>query len=665
VDDNGARAVLEDRPESPARGPQGQAKTGTASGEWSLLAAPWLQEGFAYGFRSPSVLFTVRPSEMSAAKFAIAANRILAPMETCSPLVEAGAPLPPAAASGSSDIVEQFLALLDRINALANLPLDATAKPIARDAGASICVVPTLLLGLPVMGELIPLLIAAINSKGPLDKKTVQRFTALFDRLAKANYPSGNGPRLARAANQLGIATTQLPGFVSQFGIGRNSIMMDSSSADGTSVVAVRLARNKSNTSQLLKRFRLPVAQHIVASSADEAVAAAERIGWPVVVKPLNLDGGVGVRADLRTESELRAAFETAKEYAKVVMVEKHYAGVDHRFQVVGDKIIWQIAKLPGGVTGNGRDTIERLVEIANRDPRRGTGKRSTMKLLVLDDEAKQLLARDGMSTTTVPSAGSFVQLRRTSNVNNGGEIVDVDAHPENLKLAVRAAKALRLDIAGVDIICPDITRPWQEVGAIISEVNGRPDLGGFEPRVWADLLRELVPNGGRIPVIAFLGASEAERLAQETAGILSKNGFTVGLHTRQGSRIGDEWLDRGNLASLQGSQGLVSDKTVDAIVLGSIEASAVRTGLAMPEIDLAVFTGEPLLNANGQPMENTGMVVLLLRMIEPHCKNLVSLASGDALTAQLRAALQQAKTRLRLIARETLFNQISALRRR
>lgn len=393
--------------------------------------------------------------------------------------------------------------------------------------------------------------------------------------------PGGLAPvtlRFAHAAVARGMPVMARPGAVIQIGWGRNGLGMYGSFSGRTSNLATRWARIKAVTKELLADACLPVPRGVLLHSAERLEKAAAQMGWPLVVKPNALDQGALVVANITSMGVLHKAFSAALPESKEgVIVEQHVQGDDHRLLVVGGRLLMATRRVNGGVTGDGISTISELVEKENLNPLRGTHKRNIMIRLDLDGEALEYLKDQGLTPSSVPEMGVFVPLRRTANISTGGTAVDVTdvIHPDNRVLAERAAQVVGLDIAGVDFICPDICRSWQEVGGAICEVNAQP---GLRPHWLSDPARDI--NGemldwlfpghrSRIPVALVLGgttaAESAHRLHQAwgsdpalKVGIASARGVWVG-----GDRVSDDARSR-----LRGPRALLVEPGLDAAIM-------------------------------------------------------------------------------------------------
>lgn len=455
------------------------------------------------------------------------------------------------------------------------------------------------------MAELV---VATLNwlqayEPGPDDQAVLpasERLTRAVQSLRAYAAHGSNVPRFVRAAHGLHIPTMALSGGVIQYGLGRQARWLDSSFTDQTPTIAAKLARNKVWAAKLLAQAGLPVPEHLAVNSGDEAVVAAQRLGYPVVVKPANLDGGLGVAAGLECDEEVRQAFAKARQHSAQILVEKHVFGKDYRLTVFQDEVIWSIERVPAGVWGDGRSTVAELVQVVNADPKRGEGVHAPLKRLVLDDEALALLLKQGADAQTVLQQGQFLRLRRTANVASGGQPVAVHerVHPDNARLAVRAAQALGLDVAGIDLLIEDVSRSWRDCGSnvAICEVNGQPNLGQTTAaHLYGQILGKLVKGRGRVPCVLILGAAAPEVWLSAFEAAFQAQGLCVGLSGPQGVSLGGEVLSKGFVPLHAAGVMLALNRQVDAMVMAITENSLHQTGLPWPRYDALVLAGKQL----------------------------------------------------------------------
>jgi cyanophycin synthetase len=370
----------------------------------------------------------------------------------------------------------------------------------------------------------------------PVPDGLAESFTALLPELKKSALPGLNSFHFLRAADELDVPVSQLNGNIFAYGTGIHRRCMSSSMTDRTSHLGVTLAHNKIQTAQILRHGGLPVASHQPVTDVDQAIKAAEELGYPVVVKPFDQEQGRGVAAGLPDADGVRAAFDEARAVSQNILVEKHFHGQDYRLTVIEGVVFKVEQRVAGGVTGDGSSSIERLVEARQALPRFQKMLRDSGKMpLSLDTEAMGLLRQAGLAPSSVPGNGQFVALRRKNNISSGGEQIGIPleaAHPDNVALAVRAARLLMLDFAGIDLIIPDIAFSWNETGAIICEVNSQPQVGvKTSPDIYRDTLAALMHRQYRIPahlLIVEPSRAVSIRRARELAARLGCNAVST-----------------------------------------------------------------------------------------------------------------------------------------
>lgn len=424
--------------------------------------------------------------------------------------------------------------------------------------------------------------------------KAPQTVEGLLALLSQSAPPGTNTRLLLAAAYEAGVPVQRLAGSVMQYGWGCRSRWMDSSFTDATSNIAARLARDKVASHQLLRQAGFPVAQQITVFSLEQAVAQALKIGYPVVIKPSNLDGGRGVEAGLKNETALRAAYTRALEHSKSLILERHIEGRDFRLGVLNGELAWATYREPAGIRGNGVSTLDELINEANRDPRRGTQHWSQMVPLTINAEAKELLCEQGISLPDIVEHGRFVQLRRSANVSSGGRPKDVSqqVHPDNAALAVAVARLFRLDIAGIDFITPDIERSWRQVGGVVCEVNSQPQFSPTRPDIPGRVLSVLLEHRGRIPVVLILGQVASGQWTSLMTQRLQAGSIKPGWVLADGAFSGKQALaSEGNLSFNQ-VRALLMDTSLGAVVMATNGLEWLESGMPVDQVDLVISNG-------------------------------------------------------------------------
>jgi cyanophycin synthetase len=383
-----------------------------------------------------------------------------------------------------------------------------------------------------------------------------------------------------------------------QLGWGVHQQRIQATVTSRTRHIAVQIAQDKQLTCSLLERAGLPVPRQTRVRSADEAAEAAAAIGYPVVVKPMDLSHGRGVAPDLGSEAEVRDAFEEAHDLSAFVLVEKHHRGHDHRVLVIDGDVVAVAVRVPGHVVGDGERTIRELVEQLNADPRRGVGHDKPLTRVEIDHHAERLMALAGHTPETVLPKGEVFALRSTGNLSTGGTAIDKTdvIHPDNAEIAARAAKVIGLDVAGIDLVCEDISKSVREHGGVIIEVNASPGFRmhvspteGTPRNVAAPVIDMLFPSGApsRIPAAAIAGTNGKTTTSRMVAHILKMGGKRVGLATTDGIYVDGERILRGDMTGPWSARVVLTDPTIEAAVLETARGGVLREGLGWDHCDV------------------------------------------------------------------------------
>jgi len=385
-----------------------------------------------------------------------------------------------------------------------------------------------------------------------------------------------------------------------QLGLGRNLRRIQATLTDHTSAIAVEVAQDKDDTKRVLEAIGLPVPHGRVATTADEAIGLAQEIGFPVILKPLDLSHGRGISPRLTDEAAVRESWDRAATYSDRVIVEQFAEGRDHRVLVIGGKVVAVAERVPAHVAGDGSHTIGELIDIANQDPRRGVGHTKVLTRLECDDTTIEFLARSGLTLKSIPASGAHVQLCATANLSTGGTSIDRtdEIHPSNVTACEMAAGVVGLDIAGIDVITPDISVPFRENAAAIIEVNAAPGVRMHthptegEPRnIGAPIIDMLYPPGAptTIPVLSVTGTNGKTTTVRLIAHIFRHTGKTVGFTTTDGVYLNNRLVIEGDMTGPFSANIILSNPTVDVAVLETARGGILRAGLGFDECDVAV----------------------------------------------------------------------------
>ncbi len=443
------------------------------------------------------------------------------------------------------------------------------------------------------------LCLAAVNDQ-PFDvPATVKNLRALYEN-ARLGPSTG---AIVAAAKARGIPWRRLnEGSLIQFGWGSKQRRIIASETDRTPAMAEMIAQDKELTRSLLRGVALPVPEGRPVESAADAWEAAQEIGLPVVVKPQYGNQGRGVATNLRSQEQVVAAYAAAREEGKSIIVEKHATGGDYRLLVIGDKMIAAASRKPAQVVGDGKHSIQQLVDEVNRDPRRGEDHATCLSKIPLDAVSLGVLTEQGFTLDSVPPDDQIVLIRRNANLSTGGTAADIteSVHPEVSARAIEAARMVGLDVAGVDVVCDDIGRPLESQGGVIVEVNAAPGLrmhlqpsSGQARPVGEAIVATMFAEGqtGRIPVVSVTGVNGKTTTNRFISHIIRQTGRKVGMTCTEGIYVDDRRLETGDCSGPQSAQKLLMNPSVDAVVLETARGGILRAGLAFDRCDVAVVT--------------------------------------------------------------------------
>ena len=441
------------------------------------------------------------------------------------------------------------------------------------------------------------LLMAAINDQ-PFD--VAGAVTQVRDRIDEC-YLGPSTACIVAAATDRRIPHFRLnDGNLVQLGYGSAQRRIWTAETDLTSAIAEGIASEKDLTKSLLRACGVPVPEGEVVTSPAGAWDAAQELGLPVVVKPSDGNHGRGVTLDLRVQADIEAAYKLAEQHGSEVLVERYIRGNEHRLLVVAGKVAAAARGESAWVTGDGHGTVAQLVDSQiNSDPRRGTTEDFPLNVIKIDDdEAVQLeLQRQGLAPDAVPVNGRRVLIQHNGNVSI--DCTDL-VHPEVEHAVSLAARVVGLDIAGVDLVCEDISRPLQEQGGAIVEVNAGPGLlmhlkpaEGTPRPVGQAIVNHLFAEdaSGRIPIVGIAGSVDTHRVARLVAWLVHLSGRLVGLACRDGLFLGSRQVERRDCANWSAGHRLLINREVKTVVLENGAASILQDGLAYDRCQVGVIT--------------------------------------------------------------------------
>ncbi len=407
---------------------------------------------------------------------------------------------------------------------------------------------------------------------------------------------------LVKAAEERDIPWIRLNEYsLVQFGHGKFQQRIQATITSETRHIAVEISCDKEDTHNLLYDLGLPVPQQRMVYNKKAAVRAARSIGGPVVVKPLDANHGRGVSIDLTEDNQIETAFDEAREHGngRSILVESFVTGFDHRMLVVNNELVAVAKRVPGHVIGDGKSTIEQLIEVVNSDPRRGIGHEKVLTNLELDAQAFRLMDEAGVKSDTVLSDGQVLYLRSTANLSTGGTAIDMtdSVHPDNRDMAERAIKAIGLDVGGVDFLIDDITKSYKDIGGAIVEVNAAPGFRmhvapseGTPRDVSGKVIDMLFPVGSetRIPIAAITGTNGKTTTSRMLGHIMKTSGSIVGMTSTDGVYVDGKLSVKGDMTGPTSAQIVLRDPSVDFAVMETARGGLLRSGLGYQRSDVA-----------------------------------------------------------------------------
>jgi cyanophycin synthetase len=387
-----------------------------------------------------------------------------------------------------------------------------------------------------------------------------------------------------------------------QLGHGKNQVRFRATMTDKTSSIAVDLASNKDETKKMLKDAAIPVANGMCISELSEIETVIDQVGFPLVFKPLDGNHGKGASINVKTKTEALAAFEHAKKYSRKIIVEKFISGFDFRILVINNRFIAAALREPAHVVGDGVSTVQQLIELENKDERRGYGHENVLTEISIDRETMDELSKLNYTLETILKKGEVCHLKGTANLSTGGTSTDVTdiVHPNNIFIFERISRVIGLDICGIDVMATNLNEPLEVTGGVVLEVNAAPGFrmhlapaNGLPRNVAAPVIDMLYPVGKSftIPIIAVTGTNGKTTTTRLISHIVKNNGYRVGFTTSDGIYVQNSMLTKGDTTGPISAEFILKDPTVEFAILETARGGILRSGLGFNKCDVAVIT--------------------------------------------------------------------------
>lgn len=387
-----------------------------------------------------------------------------------------------------------------------------------------------------------------------------------------------------------------------QLGYGANQKRIQATVTSETSSIGVEVACDKEDTKHLLEEAEVPVPKGDIVRSERGLKDVLRYVGFPVVIKPINGNHGRGITINIKNEEDALVAFEIAKKVSRSVIVEKYITGDDYRLLVINYKLVAAAIREPAHVVGDGKSTIQELIDKVNEDPRRGYGHEKVLTMITVNDVTENILKEHNYTVDSVIAKDEVLYLKDTANLSTGGTATDVTdiVHPDNIFMAERIARVIGLDICGIDVMTTDISKPLDRTGGAILEVNAGPGFRmhlaptkGLPRNVAAAVIDMLYPPGVdfKIPIVAVTGTNGKTTTTRLISHMVKMQGYKVGYTTSDGVYIQNQMLMKGDCTGPGSAEFVLRDPTVNFAVLECARGGLLRAGLGYNQCDIGIVT--------------------------------------------------------------------------
>jgi cyanophycin synthetase len=446
----------------------------------------------------------------------------------------------------------------------------------------------------------------AVEIVNRLFKNQETEIPPIIDRLKEIRENNLLGPStqsIVSEAKKRGIPEIRLnnESYV-QLGFGIRQRRIQATIIDSTSALGVEIADDKKRTKELLSRMGIPVPEGYSVDTLPEALEAADRIGYPVAIKPISGNHGRGITTNISTPADLETSFLYAKKFSELLVVEKFLSGVDYRILVINGKFTAAARRDPAFIVGNGTSTIRQLIDEINLDPKRGFGHEKTLTRIKIDYMTERLLNQKHLTLQSIIPKDEKLNIKTTANLSAGGIAIDVtdEVHPMTKTMSERISQIIGLNVIGIDLITTDHRIPLSDNNGGVIEVNAAPGFRmhvnpseGKSRNVAGAVVDMLFPPGSKydIPIVAVTGTNGKTTTIRLISHILGLNGKNVGMTSTDGIIIGNNSIIEGDYSGPVGAKIVLMDASVDHAVLEVARGGIIRRGLGFEESDVAVIT--------------------------------------------------------------------------
>lgn len=387
-----------------------------------------------------------------------------------------------------------------------------------------------------------------------------------------------------------------------QLGYGANQKRIQATVTSETSNIAVEIACDKEDTKYLLEQAEVDVPRGEIIRRESSLESACKYVGFPLVVKPVSGNHGRGITVNINNYDDALVAFREAQKVSQGVIIERYIKGDDYRILVINHKLVAAAKRTPAHVVGNGKSTIQQLIDEVNSDPRRGYGHEKVLTAISINELTLGLIKSAGYTLESVLPEGEFLKLKDTANLSTGGTAEDVTdiVHPDNVFMAERISKIIGLDICGIDVCTTDIRKPLRDTNGAVLEVNAGPGFRmhlapatGLPRNVAAPVIDKLFPPGStsRIPIVAVTGTNGKTTTTRLIAHMAKLKGYKVGYTTTDGVYIQNRLLMKGDCTGPTSAEFVLKDPTVDFAVLECARGGLLRAGLGFKRCEVGIVT--------------------------------------------------------------------------
>ncbi|MCX7955176.1 MAG: Mur ligase family protein [Bacteroidales bacterium] len=386
-----------------------------------------------------------------------------------------------------------------------------------------------------------------------------------------------------------------------QIGTGCYRKLIRATLTQNAGYLAIEKTDDKYYTQQLLQELSIPVPDSILAKNINDVLNFFHEKQCAIVIKPCKGYRGKKVSVNLKDEHSIIKAYIWTYSYDPEVLVQEYIKGNTYRILVINNKVVAASQLIPPFIIGDGKSTIQELIDKLNNDPLREYGDKGKLTKVEIDEDTLKILELNNYNLSSILPENEKIFLKNTGNMRSGATSIDVteNVHPFNCFIAERIAGVFNLDVAGIDIISEDISKPLYENDARVLEINAAPDfrmhinptIGESRP-VQKYFIDTLFKDDQKyeIPIISITGSKGKTFLTYLLNFAFTKRNIKTGVVNSKGIFINNYYVSKNNCYDSNNVNIILKDPYIEMAIFETPIESILNHGLGYKKAYIGIF---------------------------------------------------------------------------